>query len=232
MTTHDTADTGITHPADTGAIGTGTRRSKEYYFFYGSLMDPKVLRRVLQLDERPVLTPAMIVGYKIKMWGPYPALLHGEETETIRGMVYEVEGTTGRDRLQAYETNRYRIEQCIVDTGDNRTLRGLTFIWDGDVSELKEGTFDLMAGNNGTYWMIKDRRERFICTVSFSYMYEMQYVKSIYNMYHDVLCVCTVVYVRMCMYRSPVCTENGDATSQAVTTHKSINLPCYAKSYI
>lgn len=48
-----------------------------------------------------------------------------------------------------------------------------------------------------------------------------KYIKSIYNMYHDVLCVCTAVYVRMCMYRSPICTENGDATSQTVTIHKS-----------
>lgn len=36
------------------------------YFLYGSLMDPLVLRRVLNLAERPRLRPASIVGYHVK----------------------------------------------------------------------------------------------------------------------------------------------------------------------
>lgn len=106
-------------------------------------MDSKVLRRALQLGERPVLTPAMIVGYKIKMWGPYPALLGGDESDVVRGMAYGVERSTGRDRLQAYKTNRYRTELCSIHTEDKRRLGGSTFVWDSDVSELKDGTFDL-----------------------------------------------------------------------------------------
>lgn len=143
METHDTAETGSTNLAETGAIDTGTRRIKEHYFFYGSLMDPKLLRRVLQLDERPELTPARVVGYKIKMWGPYPALLGSDEADIVHGMLYDVEDSTGRDRLQLYETNCYRIEMCKFHTEDNKSLGGVAFVWDGDGQELKDGTFDL-----------------------------------------------------------------------------------------
>lgn len=40
-----------------------------HHFLCGSLMDPFVLRRVLNLTERPRLKPASIVGYHVKMWG-------------------------------------------------------------------------------------------------------------------------------------------------------------------
>lgn len=47
-------------------------------------------------------------------------------------------------------------------------------------------------------------------------MYEMQYVKDMYNMYYDVLCA-------MC---SGACAyvQRGDAASQAVTVHKSSSI--------
>lgn len=40
---------------------------KEYYFLYGTLMDPSTLARVLQLPSRPLLYPAKIVGYGGKL---------------------------------------------------------------------------------------------------------------------------------------------------------------------
>lgn len=40
---------------------------KEYYFFYGTLMDPSTLARVLQLPSRPQLYPAKIVGFSCKL---------------------------------------------------------------------------------------------------------------------------------------------------------------------
>ena len=50
---------------------------KEQYFFYGSLMDPATLAKVLGLKYRPELHPAHIIGYHCMLWGPYPALLDG-----------------------------------------------------------------------------------------------------------------------------------------------------------
>lgn len=44
----------------------GTFR-KAYYFFYGTLTDPSLLAKVLQLSEPPKTRPAMIVGYHTKL---------------------------------------------------------------------------------------------------------------------------------------------------------------------
>jgi hypothetical protein len=38
------------------------------YFVYGSLMDPATLQAVIAAREPPMLRPAMIFGYHIKMW--------------------------------------------------------------------------------------------------------------------------------------------------------------------
>lgn len=46
------------------------REGDTLYSFYGSLMDPSVLRHVLNLTERPQLKPASIVECQVKMWGP------------------------------------------------------------------------------------------------------------------------------------------------------------------
>lgn len=76
------------------------RQGNTLYFLYGSLMDPFVLRRVLNLTETPRLRPASIVVYHVKMWGPYPALTVTDEATTtvVRGMVYEVKSSKMKDR--------------------------------------------------------------------------------------------------------------------------------------
>lgn len=40
---------------------------EKYYFFYGTLMDPSMLTRVLNLDHKPDLRPAYILDHKMKM---------------------------------------------------------------------------------------------------------------------------------------------------------------------
>ncbi|KAF8846633.1 hypothetical protein BDZ45DRAFT_734121 [Acephala macrosclerotiorum] len=62
----------------------------QYFFFYGSLMDARQLRKVLQLQETPVLQSASIVGWNIMLWGQYPALVFKANTIT-HGMAYEVQ---------------------------------------------------------------------------------------------------------------------------------------------
>lgn len=119
------------------------REKKKPYFFYGSLMDASTLKRVLGLEERPQLKPASIVGYDIKMWGPYPALQDGPPGNVVPGMMWEVEGTKGKDRLAEYETCNYKECGCIIEMGDGSNVWGTTFMWNGDASELKEGSFDL-----------------------------------------------------------------------------------------
>lgn len=125
---------------------TEEREGNALYFFYGSLMDPSVLRRVLNLPERPQLRPASIVGHHVKMWGPYPALrVTNEATRTaVRGMAYEVKGGKMKDRLAAYETGNYSEYRCLISVdGSKDEIVGTTFLWAGDDALLKEGSFDL-----------------------------------------------------------------------------------------
>ena len=116
---------------------------KEYYFFYGTLMGPITLAKVLQLSARPQLYPAKIVGYSCKLWGPYPALVDGPPGAIVYGMAYEVQSSEEADRLQAYETDNYRPRGCRIKFQDGREFSGRVFRWSADSSILKEGVFDL-----------------------------------------------------------------------------------------
>lgn len=80
---------------------------------YGSLMDPWVLRGVLGGKDTPKLRPAKTVGCRIRMSGPYPALLDGEPGQVVRGMACEVEGGENGERLAAYETGPTRRMQSL-----------------------------------------------------------------------------------------------------------------------
>ncbi|KUI60860.1 hypothetical protein VP1G_11274 [Cytospora mali] len=125
-------------------LAAAEREGKELYFFYGSLMDPWVIQRVLGLFERPVLKPAGLYGWHMKIWGPYPVLTEDGPTELTRGMVYEVEGSELKARLAAYETERYREQMCEISVdGSKETVTGKTFVWAGDSLDSREGKFDL-----------------------------------------------------------------------------------------
>jgi len=53
-----------------------------HYFFYGSLTDERQLMEVLHLDSPPILRPASVIGYSIKLWGQYPALIDAARPAT------------------------------------------------------------------------------------------------------------------------------------------------------
>lgn len=84
------------------------------YFFYGSLMDERKLTEVLRLTHPPVLRPASIVGYSIKMWGPYPTLVDGPPGNVVNGMTYEVQNEANEGRLAYYETKAYKCTTCLL----------------------------------------------------------------------------------------------------------------------
>ena len=116
---------------------------KEPCFFYGTLMDPSVLAKVLKLRDPPTLVPANIVGYKCKRWGQYPALGDDLNGSVVEGKAYLVQTLTQRKRLEAYETDHYKIAPCLIKMQDGEEVVGNTFVWAGDEAELKEGDFDL-----------------------------------------------------------------------------------------
>lgn len=116
---------------------------KEYYFFYGSLMDASTLAKVLQLSSLPMLYPAKIVGYSCKLWGPYPALVDGPTGAIVDGMAYEVQSSQEAERLQVYESDNYDPRGCMITFQDGRKVGGKVFKWSENKALLKEGSFDL-----------------------------------------------------------------------------------------
>ena len=51
-------------------------------------------------------------------------------------------------RLQLHESSAYEVCNCLVQFGEEDSIKALTLIWTGDVksNELMDGVFDL------TYW--------------------------------------------------------------------------------
>ncbi|KAK4172034.1 hypothetical protein QBC36DRAFT_338791 [Triangularia setosa] len=117
-----------------------------YFFFYGTLTQPHILKSVLNLPEHsePVFLPAFITGYKLANWGQYKALINGDST--VLGKVYLIESREHQDRLSYYETNAYEIRSCRIEVEEpgkkKREIYGKTFMYAGDGEALKEGKFD------------------------------------------------------------------------------------------
>jgi gamma-glutamylcyclotransferase (GGCT)/AIG2-like uncharacterized protein YtfP len=116
------------------------------YFFYGTLSDPSFLSEVLGLSEKPTLRPAMLMGYSLKLWGHYPALVDGPTGATVEGMVYEVRSEKHGERLADYETNAYTTAPCRIrftDGNKPEQVSGTTFIYAGNPLDIDEGQFNL-----------------------------------------------------------------------------------------
>jgi gamma-glutamylcyclotransferase (GGCT)/AIG2-like uncharacterized protein YtfP len=125
-----------------------------YYFFYGSLMDERKLTQVLRLDSPPVLRPASIVGYSIKMWGPYPALIDGPPGNVVNGLAFEIQNEGHEKSLAHYETDSYRCVSCFIKPGTGgEQITGKTFVWayDPNDKDLSPGSFDLEAWRRSRY---------------------------------------------------------------------------------
>lgn len=92
------------------------RRGNEFYFFYGTLMDPQIAQQVLGLATPPVLKHAILHrrGH-LRMWGPFPALRANlAPREDVAGMAFEVEGEEAKARLVAYEGVNYSEAPCLI----------------------------------------------------------------------------------------------------------------------
>lgn len=120
-----------------------------YYFFYGTLMKPNILKGVLNLQTEPILRPAKVYGYELTNWGQYKALVDGESGTALTGCAYLVESLEHEYRLATYETGAYTLKPCSIyftdgpgGREDDRPTAGKTFMYAGDAVALKEGRFD------------------------------------------------------------------------------------------
>lgn len=77
------------------------------------------------------------------MWGEYPVLLAGPTDEIVHGMACEIQRLSDRDRLLTYETSAYRIQGCCIELRNGMSVMGKTFVWDGKLEALREGSFEL-----------------------------------------------------------------------------------------
>ena len=94
-------------------------------------MDPKRLSEVLVLDKQPELYPAKLTGFRLMLWGPYPAVVP-EVGGTVSGLMYEVQAEADAQRLQRYETSNYAPQSCSIKLQDGASKEGQTFVWAGD----------------------------------------------------------------------------------------------------
>ena len=117
-----------------------------YYFFYGTLKDPAMLKRILDLpEEEPELRPAQIIGYALGKWGDYPALVDGEQGQVVSGSAYIVPSEEQAQKLAHYETKAYKVFSCQIQFTDDKSpaeISGKTFIYAGDQKALLEQRFD------------------------------------------------------------------------------------------
>lgn len=100
------------------------------YFFYGTLAQPKVLKRVLELQDElnsSSLKPAYILGGKITSLGQYRALVNSSNSR-VDGHAFMVQSEDQERALRLYETNMYEVVRCdIILRGESVPVKGLTF---------------------------------------------------------------------------------------------------------
>ncbi|GAB7353676.1 hypothetical protein MBLNU459_g4082t1 [Dothideomycetes sp. NU459] len=116
------------------------------YFFYGTLMDPEMLRDVLGIDELPQIRPATVYGYSCRAWGQYPVLVDSITNQVVSGRAWKMSDVKHARRLKEYETNSYSIRGAQIVYSDSLSPReqlGWTFMFAGRESELSDDKFDL-----------------------------------------------------------------------------------------
>lgn len=114
------------------SITTGLVLQDQYpvwYFFYGTLVDPVLLTRLISLSdaEPPIVEPASISGGLIKTWhGKYKALVDGGSNDVVHGSAYEITSKEQEEALLFYETENYEVVRCCIRMASQRSP-GLTF---------------------------------------------------------------------------------------------------------
>ncbi|HJQ60211.1 MAG TPA: gamma-glutamylcyclotransferase family protein [Vineibacter sp.] len=96
------------------------------FFFYGSLMDPDVLSRVIgRRVVASVMVPASLLGWRRTSIaeGSYPIVLR-DKASRVDGVVVDGISATEADLLTTYEGPRYRLIRAFADIG-GRGPRGV-----------------------------------------------------------------------------------------------------------
>ncbi|KAF8637470.1 hypothetical protein AX16_010798 [Volvariella volvacea WC 439] len=118
---------------------------KRYFFLYGTLALPHVLKKVLGLDEEPKYHNAWIRGYKLKMWGPHSAFVRltslAERMVRVDGVAWFGD-ESNKERMEIYLGRNYAYSNVGVGVEGEGMSPGCVFQWVGDPQELRDGVFD------------------------------------------------------------------------------------------
>ncbi|KAI1143967.1 hypothetical protein F5Y05DRAFT_407366 [Hypoxylon sp. FL0543] len=121
-----------------------------YFFFYGSLQDPRILSSVCGMgSDEPELKAGTIEGWETMLWSIYPALVP-KAGNVVKGMYWQCQNPRYVHNLCRYEGRAYRMEFCKIVTDQGEVIEdGRTFVSTSDKSELREGVFDLKEFMDG-----------------------------------------------------------------------------------
>jgi hypothetical protein len=107
-----------------------------WYFFYGTLADPLVLKRLLGLSDEPDYQPARVRGGTLTTWGgKYRALVDGPATgpdPSVQGRAFLVKTRDQEEILCCYESDRYEVVRCNIEMEPTESVKGLTFRFPGN----------------------------------------------------------------------------------------------------
>jgi hypothetical protein len=111
------------------------------YFFYGTLADPKILTRVLNLPpdkDAPLLIPGEISDGRLRTWGGKYNALIDEPGSTVTGWTCMVDDEAQEEALRMYETDAYEVVECAIrlQGAVQGVVQGYTFHWAGYEDEL------------------------------------------------------------------------------------------------
>ena len=148
----NTKNRGITSISAALADGTLTFEPM-YFFFYGTLRDPNMLRIVCGPMQQggSELRPARILDWRVMIWaGLYPMLVP-QKGAVVEGSAWLCSDPRHVERLRRYETDNYRVEVCDIEVevdaegGEKKTeviKNGRVFVSAEDTQDLEEGEFD------------------------------------------------------------------------------------------
>ncbi|KAI9702194.1 MAG: hypothetical protein M1820_006276 [Bogoriella megaspora] len=111
-----------------------------WYFFYGTLADPKRLAQVAELDKEPTMAKAKVMRSCLKRFGHYPVLCIG--SQIVHGVVWFAPTSEIVERLREYESDAYREYPKFVKMENGDEILAMTFIWNGEEEDLEDGDKD------------------------------------------------------------------------------------------
>lgn len=105
------------------------------YFLYGDLAEPEHLRRILGLEEPPVLIRAKVARGKVVIPRPHgltapsdqvEMLIDGSDQGVVDGWTFTV-NKSQEDKLKWYKGDKYHVVRCQMSVSRTKMRKALTF---------------------------------------------------------------------------------------------------------